>query len=148
MDISKGIMDTTENIRLVQKDFAAFTSYNNMFVVFAAAICVGIATRDLVTDVLNETILPLILFFTKQGITYMIYTKILEATTKYQTLNMVIQHVAKLLWIILVWMITLFLVYLIFNKLIKVDLVTSRANLVDDVTRYFTHQEAPPRHLP
>lgn len=146
MDIGKTIIDTTENIRNLQKDFSSFTSYNEMFVMFASAICVGMATRDMVSDIMNETLLPLVLFISQRGITYLVYTKLLEKTTTYPTLKLVIQHIAKLAWIVLVWILTLYLVYLIFKKLIKLDLITDKVDLVQGVTGYLMRKEPPKLH--
>lgn len=144
MDIGQKIINTTDDLKNVQKDFANFTAYNNLFIIIAASVCIGIATRDVISDIMNDTLLPLIAFIFKHGIFYLLYNKILTITHKHPTLNIIIQHIGKLIWLILVWVLTLFLVYFIFKKLIKIDFISDKINFVQDVTKYLTKQEQKP----
>jgi large-conductance mechanosensitive channel len=141
VDIGRTIIDTTEHVKNVQKDFLSFTGYNQMFIVTASAICIGIATKDMVTDVMNEAILPVITFITQKSISYFLYTKALEKTMKYPLVNILLQKVARLLWLLLVWLLILYVTYIAFKGLIKLDLVTDKINIIQGVTKYVTRQE-------
>ena len=147
MDIGKAIIDTSESIRKVQHDFQNFTSYNALFVVMASAICVGMITKETVTDIMNEVVLPLILFLGKRSISYFIYTKALERTASYPAINLLLQKLGHLVWIMIVWILVLYIVYVIFKRVIRLDFVSGKVDLVQNVTGYVTKQEAPRRHV-
>jgi hypothetical protein len=148
VDIGKTIIDSTEHVKNVQKDFLSFTGYNQMFIVTASAICIGIATKDMITDVMNEAILPVITFLTEKSISYFLYTKALEKTIKYPLVNILLQKVAHLLWLLLVWILILYVTYIAFKALIKLDLVTDKINIIQGVTKFVTRQEQQPRVQP
>lgn len=147
MDLGKTIIDTTENVRKVQSDFQKQTSLNNMFIVIASAVCVGIITKDTISDIMNEAILPLVLFFGKMSISYFVYTKALEKTANWPAINIILQKLGKLLWIVLIWLLVLYVVYILFKGLIKIDLVTGKIDLLQGVTSYVTRQEAPKHYI-
>lgn len=141
MDIQKTIITTAENIRNSQKDFQNFTAYNNLFIIMASAVCVGIVTKDAITDIMNEAILPIIVFFGKKGISYFLYTKILEKTASYPILNLLIQKSGKLIWIFLTWLLVIYVAWILFRKLMKLDLVSSKVDLLENVTRYVSGEK-------
>ncbi len=145
MDLPNTIITTAEGIRNTQKDFQKFTAYNNLFIVLASAVCVGIITKDAISDIMNEAILPVVIFFGKKTISYFLYTKALEKTTSYPIINLLISKFGKLVWIILTWILVIYVVYVLFKKLIRFDLVSSKTELLEDITRYITGQEK--RHV-
>ena len=141
MDIGKTLITTAETIKTNQKEFQNFTAYNNLFIIMASAVCVGIVTKDTISDIMNEAILPIIVFFGKKGISYFLYTKILEKTVKYPILNLLISRFGKLIWILLTWILVMYIAWILFKKLIKLDLVSSKASLVEHVTKYVNGEE-------
>lgn len=141
MDIGKTILTTAESVKNTQKDFQKFTAFNNYFIIIASAVCVGIVTKDAISDIMNEAILPVIVFLGKKSISYFLYTKALEKTTSYPIVNLLLQKFGRLIWIFLTWLLVIYVSYVLFKKLIKFDIVSSKADLVEDVTRYFTGQE-------
>lgn len=141
MDIQKTILTTAENIRNSQKDFQQFTAYNNLFIIMASAVCVGIVTKDAISDIMNEAVLPIIIFFGKKSISYFLYTKILKKTATYPILNLVIQQFGKLIWIFLTWLLVIYIAWIVFRKLIKIDLVSSNVDLLENITRYVSGEK-------
>lgn len=145
MDVGQRIINTTETVKKAQQDFQSFTTYNNTFLVVASAICVGIATKDMVTDIMNEAVLPIVTFLTERSISYFVYSRTLEKTAKYPFLNLLLRKLGSLLWVVLVWLLILYVTYIAFKALIKIDLVTDKVELIQGVTRYVTGQEK--RHV-
>lgn len=141
MDIQKTVLTTAETIKQNQKDFQNFTAYNNLFIIMASAICVGIVTKDAITDIMNEAVLPIIIFFGKKTISYFLYTKALERTANHPILNLFIQRFGKLIWILLTWLLVMYIAWVLFKKLIKLDLVSGKAELIENITRYVTGEE-------
>lgn len=145
--IGNNILHTTDGLRQAQEDFVKFTTYG-IFIVIASAICVGMATRDLITDAMNDALLPLIVYFGQSNMFYIAYTKVLDNTKGISLLNLVLQKLGKLIWIMIVWVLTLYITYIVFQKLIRIDFITGKINFLQDVTRYFTGAEAPaPVHV-
>lgn len=141
MGIGGDIINTTNSVQNAENDFKNFTAFNNLFIIFASAICVGMATRDMISDIMNKTILPLLLYLTEHNIYHSIYIKIVHNTKLYPTLNVILIKFGELIWIFIVWFIILLLTYIIFRKVIKVDLVTSKVNIIQNITRYITGEE-------
>ncbi len=141
MDVGKTVLTTTETIKANQKEFQKFTAYNNLFIVMASAVCVGIVTKDAITDIMNDAVLPIIIFFGKKTLSYFLYRKALEKTSSYPILNLFIQRFGKLIWILLIWLLVMYVTWILFKKLIKFDLVSGKAELIEDITKYVTSQE-------
>jgi large-conductance mechanosensitive channel len=139
-EVGKYIIDTTESVKSAQKDFQKFTTYNEVFLVTAAAICVGMATRDMVTDIMNEVILPVVTYMIENGISYFLYKKALERAGSYPLLYQVLSKFGHILWIVLVWILILYVTYVAFKALIKIDLITDKADIVQKITRYITQE--------
>ncbi len=139
--IGGAIINTTDNIRNIQKDFSSFTTYNNLLIVIAAAVCIGFATREMITDIMNKVIFPILLFWTERSVSVQLYKKIIEKSKSIPFLSMLLIKFGEVLWIIFVWIIILWLTYVIFKKLIKIDLLTEKINIIQDITRYLTSQE-------
>lgn len=139
--LGEAVINTAENVKQIQTDFHNFTALNSIFIVIASAVCVGIITKDTISDIMNEAILPLLLYWGKRSLSYLLYTKALEKTMSYPSVYIVLTKLGKLVWIIIVWIIVLFIVYIIFRKLIKIDLISSKVNLVQDMTKYVIGQE-------
>jgi large-conductance mechanosensitive channel len=139
--LGTAIINTTDNILNIQKDFSAFTAYNNLLIIIAAAVCIGFATREMITDIMNTVLLPLFLFLTERTLSVQLYKKIIEKSKSIPILTMIFIKFGEIVWIIFVWIIILWMTYLIFKKLIKIDLLTEKINVIQDITKYLTNQE-------
>lgn len=120
-------------IKQVQKDFMSFAAYDKVFLTVAAAICVGLATKEAIGNLMNEVILPFVLFISKGSIAYIAYSTALEKTIKIGWVHAFLQAMGKMIWIFVVWMIILYITYAVFRKLITVDYVTPRVEMVENV---------------
>ena len=135
MDVQATILDTAQTVKAVQKDFQEFTS---LFVVTAAAVCVGLATRTMIEDLMNEAVLPLLQYLLQKSLSYIIFSKLLQETKSLPFIYLVLTKISKVMWIIFLWLIVLYLTYVSYKAFIKIDLITNQVNLVEDVTKYVT----------
>lgn len=140
--IGQQIQNGTEKLKEMQQNYRSTFSENKTFLLIAAAICVGIATRDVIADVMKDSILPLFVYIATHGLPYLVYQKMLGYSTSYPVAHLIITKLGNMVWLILVWILTLFLVYLIFTKLIKINLISNQVEIVQSATAYVTKQEA------
>lgn len=139
--IGQTVITTTDDIRNVQHDFSNFTAFNNILIVYAAAVCIGFATKDMIKDLMDEAVYPFLLFWTKYSMTGYLFKKILEKIKHNPIVYIIVHKIGAIFWIIFVWIIILWLTYFIFTKLIKIDLISDKINIIQDITRYLTNQE-------
>ena len=140
-DPAKNIIDNVEVLKNFQKQFQTFTAYNNVLISIASAVCIGMATKEVITNIMNEILLPIIASLSNTSITYILYKKAVEHTKFSGFLNAIIIYFGKFIWIMLVWFLILYLTYVLFKTLIKTDLLTGKLQLLEDITRSFTKQE-------
>lgn len=141
MTIENAIIQTTESIKKFQNDFKSFVSSNFLFLVIASAVCIGFATKDMVSDVMNESILPLITHFAVKSIPYFFYNKALEYSNKHSVFHLIIRKVGRGFWLILVWILTLYITFIVFSSISNIDLLTGKMDIVQRLTRYVVGEE-------
>ena len=136
----------SDKLKLFQTSFKAFTHYQP-FILVAAAVCIGLATREMISTIMNESILPIVDFIIKHGLIYNAYAKLIgeirEGSFSYLLLKLVLNKIAHVIWLIIVWFITIYITYIIFTKLIKLDLVSDKIAMLDATTKYIVDQEKP-----
>lgn len=124
---------TVKNFNSNFKNFAA----NQQFVVIAAAICVGIATKDAIEKILNEIIYPFIRVAGNASIAFLLYKKALDSTQSMKTLHVLLQKVGAIVWIFIVWFLIAVLSYVLLKKVLAVDLINPQMQFVEDNTKRF-----------
>jgi hypothetical protein len=144
------LVTASEKLQVFQTSFKDFTAYQP-FIIIAAAVCIGLATREMISTIMNHSILPIIDFIIKHGLIYNIYTKLMseikQGTFFYLLLKLVLNKLAYVLWLIIVWFITIYITFIIFTKLIKLDLVSDKLAILDTTTKYIVDQEKPSYQL-
>lgn len=128
-----------EFIKAQQQDFMKFTAYNNMLIIGAAGICIGLATKEAISEFLNEIILPFIVFLTKHSIFHQFIQRSVDRTSSMPYLFEFLKALFKTSWIFTVWLLILYITYIIFQKIIKIDLITPRVDLVENAAKYVTY---------
>ena len=108
-----------------------FTAYNHVLVMIAAAICIGIASKEAITNIITELILPLLVFMSKKSISMIMYNSLLQHTMHIKWLNALITGLGKLMWILFTWVIVLYCTWIVFKYVITIDLVTQKVNMVE-----------------
>ena len=128
-----------EFIKAQQQDFMKFTAYNNMLIIGAAGICIGLATKEAISEFLNEIILPFLMFLTEHSIFHQFVRRSVDRTSSMPYLFAFLKAVFKTSWIFTVWLLILYITYIIFQKIIKIDLITPRVDLVENAAKYVTY---------
>ena len=127
-----------EFIKAQQQDFMKFTAYNNMLIIGAAGICIGLATKEAISEFLNDIILPFIVFLSQHSVFHQFIKNSVDRTSSMPYLFEFLKAILKTSWIFTVWLLILYITYIIFQKIIKIDLVTPRVDLVESATKYVT----------
>lgn len=127
-----------EFIKAQQQDFMKFTAYNNVLIISAAGICIGLATKEAISEFLNDIILPFIVFLSKHSVFHQFIKNSVDRTSSMPYLFEFLKAILKTSWIFTVWLLILYITYIIFQKIIKIDLVTPRVDLVESATKYVT----------
>ena len=136
MSVEQTIIQNTEPIRKFQQDFKRSVTSNFTILIVACAVCIGFATRDMISNVMNESVLPVLTYLALKSIPYLFYNKALQFSKRYEILTLLLRKLGTLIWIILVWIFTLYMTYIVFRSIANVDLVTGRVDLVQGVTKY------------
>jgi hypothetical protein len=113
-----------------QLQYMNFTAYNKLLMVGAAAICIGLATKEAISNLMNEVLLPFITFISNKSLTHIFYIFLLQKSAHYKWINGLIWGLGRTIWIFLVWVLILYSTYLIFQYVIKFDLVTDKLDFV------------------
>ena len=146
VNIEQAIMQTTNSILTFQKNFSNYLTSNYLILLIASSVCIGFATKDMISDIMHESVLPIVIYFTVKTIPYFIYNKTLEYSSKYKLIHLLIHKLGRLFWIIIVWILTLYITYIVFRSITRIDLITGRVNALQSVTKYVlgekTNQES------
>jgi large-conductance mechanosensitive channel len=124
------MQQTTDNIKKEYRDYRSFINNQNLIII-AAGVCIGLATKDVVFGILNELVLPAIISLTKTSFMTLLYQQMIRKTHQ-MTLIHVLKGVGKFVWYILTWFITIIIVFIMFVKLLHVDIVASKLDFLAD----------------
>lgn len=130
----------TNTVKKEQSEFSKFI-YNENFIILAAAVTIGMTSKDMLNKIMYEIILPIIIYFGKKGIPYYIFKNILEFSKNYPTLNWSLEKLGELIWIILTWFVIIYLTYLIYTKILKINIIGNQINFVENTTKYFSNDK-------
>lgn len=135
MNIEQTVVQTTEPVRRFQQNFKTLTT-NTVIVLVACAVCIGFATKDMISNIMNESILPIISYFAVKSIPYFLYNKALQISKYNEILTLIISKLGLSIWIILVWIITLYLTYIAFRIITRIDVITDKVNMIQGISKY------------
>lgn len=142
--IGNTIVSSTESIKKFNDNFKSFTT-NQTLVLVAAAVCIGMATKDAIEKILNQVIYPFIASIAKISIAFILYKKALENTQSYKTIHSVLESIGAVFWIFIVWSIIIFFSYILLKKVLVVDFVKPHLQFVEDNSKKYligTSQES------
>lgn len=124
------MQQTTDKLKKEYRDYRSFIN-NQQLIIIAAGVCIGIATKDVVFGILNELILPAIISLNKTSFMIVLYNQLMRKTRNMTILN-ILKGFARFIWYILTWFITIIIVFIMFVKLLNVDLVGSKLDFLAD----------------
>ena len=102
----------------------------------------------MISMIMNDSVLAILDFLIKHSLIYNAYAKFLEEITFQKTffylfLKLVLRKTAHVIWLLIVWFITIYITYIIFSKLIKLDFVSDKIAMLQATTKYIVDQEKP-----
>lgn len=121
-DIGETIISSTEKIKKFNNEFKSFTT-DKYLIVGAAAVCIGFATKDAIEGIMNQAILPVLKVLANASPLYLLFTYIKSKTIKMPILHVVLDKLGLVIWILIVWFLIIFVSYILFNKVLSVDIV-------------------------
>lgn len=134
--IGNTVVASTQSVKNFNSNFKTFAG-NQQFVIVAAAICVGIATKDAIEKILNEIIYPFIRVAANASIAFILYKKALDSTQSMTFIHMLLEKVGAVVWIFIVWFLIAFLSYVLLKKVLTVDLINPQMQFLEDNTKKF-----------
>lgn len=124
------------DLKQEQSKYMNFTAYNKALVLGAAAICIGLATKEAISSIMNEVILPFLKYISKTSLIYVFYLFLLQKSIHNKIINAMILGLGKIIWIFLVWLLILYTTYIVFQYVIKFDMITDKLDFVS----YISHK--------
>ena len=117
----------------INRDFMA-TILGQGFILIAAALCVGVATKDILFKFIEEVLTPLALTFQNINVIYKLQTYLKHKFKPYPSATLTFDLIFQTLAIFLKWSLVLFLTYVLFTKVIKVNYITTELSMLNKVS--------------
>lgn len=133
--VGQKIITTAEDVKTFQKGFQSFMTYDVVFIVIASAVCAGMITRDTMSSMLREAIYPLLMYIAKYNLSYLAFQKLINSIKEHKTLTLILSLSGKMIWYFITWFLSMYLIYIIFIKIMKINIVGYQASIVEDVTK-------------
>jgi large-conductance mechanosensitive channel len=109
------INNTTTNIENDLNKFKSFRT-NNQLIIFAAAVCIGLATKETISNVMNNILLPIITFMARTSIYYFVYDILLKKFNENSFYFKVLEKFGLFIWYLLLWFVIIIITYIFLNK--------------------------------
>ena len=112
--------------------------YTNDVVVAAAGFSIGVITKELITKVLEEAVLPILNFaVSKLRFVHSAKSALFEKTSNWKTAFRALVHLANVSWLMFNWLATIVLTFLILEYLLNMSIVRMRTHLSEEDERMF-----------
>lgn len=112
----------------IADDFKKYSA-NSTLIIMAAAVCIGIATKDIIERFMNDVILPLIMVGTKTSILYRIYNYLLRFFSYQPIITALLKGLGTTFWLFIVWSVIIFITFVFFKKLLEKNFVTQQLKM-------------------
>ena len=113
----------------IKKDFQTFVFSNNV-IIAAAGWSIGVATKEVITNVLNEVLLPLFILLGKQKFFINIQKRIFGNMHRRIALKM-LHKFQTVSYLLIVWLLTIFLTFFILEFFLNRFVVGMKSTVKD-----------------
>ena len=127
-------------LQMYRLDFQEFV-YANKLIVLAASYSIGLVTNQLITKVLDQIVLPFLMFMIRFSYLKRFYEVLTEYISK-TVLNGVLQLVGGLSWDIFVWLTTIALTFILLEYVLNRRIIGLKSNVTDDTKIDFLKSKA------
>jgi large-conductance mechanosensitive channel len=136
MDIlGQGLTHTTNTVGNFSNDFRKYSNNNNLVVV-AAAVCIGIATKDIIEKLMNEAVLPIMKVMVKNSLYFFVYKLLLKTSVSKPTIVYILKTIGTVGWLFFMWSVIVFVSFVLFKKLLDKNLVANQLNFLHKIGGY------------
>jgi large-conductance mechanosensitive channel len=126
------LSDTNNAVGNFHDTFKRYLS-NGDVIGLAAAVCIGIATKDITQRFLDEVILPILKNFGQTKLMYLLYQYMLKKTSKIPALQMFIELFGKTIWLFVAWSFLVFIAYILLKKLITNNYISTELGTLNKI---------------
>lgn len=135
-DIGQTIISSTDKIKQFNAEFKSFTN-DKYLILGAAAVCIGFATKDAIEGILNQALLPILKILANASPLYLLFQYVKAKTSKAPIIYALIDKLGLVIWILIVWFLIIFVSYILFKKVLSVDLVSQPISLIQSGTHEY-----------
>lgn len=139
MDI---ISETTHNINNINNDFKKY-AYNDQLILIAAAVCIGISTKDIIQKLLNDTLYPALKFIVTNSLYYWIFKILKKKSSSTPFIVNTLNVVGEIVWLFLLWSIIVFISFVLFKKLLNYNLISGQLSFINTVGTVYEENVKP-----
>ena len=117
------------------------TLTNQIFVLVAAGVCVGLTTKDAIDALTHEALSPAMVWLQGRSLVYIGYNHALRAAMRRPWLHALLSKVGSIAWILLLWLVIAYVTVLLVRYALKIELITPHTQLARDASSYVFGQQ-------
>jgi large-conductance mechanosensitive channel len=137
--VGETLSSTNNAIYSINNDFMNYVLGGSLIVI-AASVCIGVATKELVFQFTDDILGPIASSMKKINIIYMIYEGIRTTFKPNKSALFALEMLFKTVVIFLKWSLVLFLTYLLFVKVIKMNYITTELTVISKLGKVIQEQ--------
>lgn len=136
MDIfGQTISQTTNTVGDLNNDFSKYSN-NNSLIVVAAAVCIGIATKEIIERLMNEVVLPVLQIIVNNSLYYWVYKFLLKSSVSSPFILNILNGLGTVAWLFLLWSVIVFVSFVLFKKLLDRNIISSQLGFIHKLGQY------------
>jgi large-conductance mechanosensitive channel len=136
------ISEATQNINTINNDFKKY-AYNDQLILMAAAVCIGMATKDVIQTLLNDTLYPALKFIVTNSLYYWIFTILKKKSASTPFIVNTLNVIGQIAWLFLLWSIIVFVSFVLFKKLLNYNIISSQLSFYNQVGTVYEENVKP-----
>ena len=126
------ISEATYNINSINNDFKKY-AYNDQLILVAAAVCIGVATKDIIQTLLTDTLYPALKFIVSNSLYYWIFTILKKKSASTPFIVNTLNVIGEIAWLFLLWSIIVFISFVLFKKLLNYNIISNQLSFYNTV---------------
>lgn len=136
------ISEATHNINSINNDFKKY-AYNDQLILIAAAVCIGMATKDIIQKLLNDTLYPALKFIVSNSLYYWIFTILKNKSASRPFIVNTLNVIGEIAWLFLLWSIIVFISFVLFKKLLNYNIISNQLSFYNTVGNVYEENVKP-----
>ena len=112
--------------------------YTNNVVVAAAGFSIGVITKEFIVNILQNAVLPVVLFFLSQfTVLQKVRTEMFRRASRWTIAFNVLERTGIIAWLTFTWLATIILTYLVLEHLLNRTIIRMRTHMSPEDERMF-----------